>query len=73
MQYLVVVRTESTELGGTPTTGLALAENNGTGEEYLKEYLEKRMPAGSPVTISKVVTIDSSPSWAKVIHLDDAS
>lgn len=59
MQYLVVVNTEAIE-----GSNLAVAEGHtkqDVAEEFLKNYLEHRMPAGSPVTIHKVIRIAPGP------------
>lgn len=56
MQYLVVVNTEAIE-----GSSLAACEHQGTGEEFLKSYLERIVPAGSPVHIHKVIAINPGP------------
>lgn len=48
--YVVVVRAAS-PIPGSP---IAAAIHQGYGEEYVKAYLQTKMPAGSPLEIKSV-------------------
>jgi hypothetical protein len=59
MQYLVVVHTDAIE-----GSSLHEAESHtkvDVAEEFIKSYLERIVPAGSPLTIHKVIQIAPGP------------